>query len=142
MINTVISHSSSEILCPIALIRDYWTYNANKSNNNFLLFNITKNRNSQIYMKFWNFIQKLINNSWRKSHKGNHGREGVFICDERHADFLQNFCLDFLGLYNTYIENSFVNNLTRWVKNGSFLKPFKILAIRAFISDKKLLLVF
>ena len=41
-----------------------------------------------------------------------------------------NFCLKFLGLYNIYIENSFANKLTRWVQNRSFLKLFKILAIR------------
>ena len=53
----------------------------------------------------------------------------------KHSDFLENFCLDFLGLYNLYIENSFVNKLTR-LRNGSFLIPFKIHANRA-LSDIK-----
>ena len=61
----------------------------------------------------FNELQKLINNSWAK-HKENHSREGVFICDKTRR-FSQNFCLDFLGLYNIYIENSFVNKVTRWV---------------------------
>ena len=36
----------------------------------------------------------------------------------KESRFLQNFCLDFLGLYNIYrhIKNSFVNKVTRWYK--------------------------
>ena len=43
-----------------------------------------------------------------RKHEGNQSREGVFICDTRHADFHKIFCLDFLGLYNIYTENSFL----------------------------------
>ena len=39
----------------------------------------------------------------------------VFMCDKTLSAFSQNFCLDFLGLYNIDIENSFVNKVTRWV---------------------------
>ena len=42
--------------------------------------------------------------------KGNHGHEGVFICDERHADFLQYFLglgignRNYIGvIYNVYV---------------------------------------
>ena len=48
-------------------------------------------------------IQKL--NS-RAKHKGNHSCEGVFIFDKDTHGFSQNFCLDFFGIYNIYIENS------------------------------------
>ena len=36
-----------------------------------------------------NFFQKLINNSLAK-HKGNHSREGVFVCDKTHVEFHKN----------------------------------------------------
>ena len=85
-----------------------------------------------IRIKFKNFI----NNSWAK-HKGNHNRGSVFKCDKSTCVFSQNFCLKFFGLYNNYIENSFANKLTRWVSNGSFLKLFKILAIRALSNIKR-----
>ena len=45
--------------------------------------------------------------------------------------FSQDFCLDFLGLYNMYIENFHLHKLRTRVENGSFLKLFEILAIRA-----------
>ena len=51
---------------------------------------------------------KKLNNS-RAKRKGNHSCEGVFIFDKN----TQNFCLDFFGIYNIYIENSFANKVTR-----------------------------
>ena len=44
-------------------------------------------------------------------HKGNHNRSSGFISVIKHI--LQNFCFDFLGVYNIYTENSFANKLTR-----------------------------
>ena len=64
----------------------------------------------------------------------------VFICDITLVHFLKTFASIF-GLYNMYIENPFVNKVTRWVYNGTFLKLFKTIVIRA-LSDKALKLVF
>ena len=38
-------------------------------------------------------------------------------------NYKQNFCLDFLGLYNIYIENYFVNKLTT---EGGYKMVFKV----------------
>ena len=46
-------------------------------------------------------LQKLINNSSAK-HKGNHSREGVFICDKTHVDFHKTFASIF-SAYTTSI---------------------------------------
>ena len=52
-------------------------------------------------MSFLNVFQKLINNS-RAKHKGNHSREGVFICDKTHVDFHKTFAAIF-SAYTTSI---------------------------------------
>ena len=62
-------------------------------------------------------------------------KESLYVMKDK-QESLQNFCLDFLGLYNIHIENSFVNKLTRLIQNESLLKPFKIIAIR-ILSDIK-----
>ena len=53
------------------------------------------------------------------------GSEGVFVCDKTHVDFHKtSFCLDFLTLYNIYIENSFVNKVMgiKWIVFEEFMK--------------------
>ena len=44
--------------------------------------------------------------------------ESLYVINTRR--FSQIFCLDFLGLYDIYIENSFVNKVTRWDKMDRF----------------------
>ena len=48
--------------------------------------------------------------------------------------FPQNVCLDFLSLNNIYMNNFFVNKLTKMGIKWSIWKPFQILVIRA-LSD-------
>ena len=40
-------------------------------------------------------------------------KESLYVI--KHSRFSQNFCFDFLGVYDIYIDNSFVNKATRWV---------------------------
>ena len=51
--------------------------------------------------KTFNITSKIINNSCAK-HKGNHSREGVFICDKTHVDFHKTFASIF-SAYTTSI---------------------------------------
>ena len=55
------------------------------------------------------------------------------------VDLHRTFALMFFNLNNIYIHaNFFVNKLTRWVQNGSFLEHSKTLAARV-LSDTKIL---
>ena len=85
-------------------------------------------------------FQKLINNLWQNTKEITAVKESSYVI--KHTQISQNFCFDFLGLYNIYIKNSFVNKVTRWVENESLLKLFKTLAIPASSDIKALMLVF
>ena len=64
-----------------------------------------------------NRFQKLINNSNKiiAVNTKNHSCEGVFICGKTHVDF--HLFPPFSRLIqHQYIENSFINQVTRWVK--------------------------
>ena len=67
-----------------------------------------------------NRFQKLINNSKKiiAVNTKNHSCEGDFICGKTHVDFHKLKLLPPFSrlIQHQYIENSFINKVTRWVK--------------------------
>ena len=65
-----------------------------------------------------NRFQKLINNSNKiiAVNTKNHSCEGVFICGKTHVIFTKLLPPFSRLIQHQYIENSFINQVTRWVK--------------------------